>query len=1216
MESFGQLASFQLPFQKRLSRLYNDTKKSSDFVKEPIQNEEDPELKNLHRKLRIQKDRLISWGLEWSDPNQSTEIDESLSKAGLSEVVGSIMGTIKDILAEAEPLWLSSKRIVEKPRPSPDQKAPLVQWDKGRFEDLIRDLTVSIDTLYDLSRTRLSSTASRRTTKSFKSQASIEDFRPFESTRILTPQHIDPQFLQHLKQRNPGQGASSSREVVLMSKTAYSELSHAGVTREPWGPLLLEYATYDPIYTITGISPPMDRFEKLSAGLQQDPQRAPGAWTGLPRLLGYFEDMEKSRLGLVYRFPSSFSAVSIEKVTKTALYNLPTLRDLLASPTSEPPLEAKFKLAYNLTNTIFDLHARGITHGSLASENISFCDVASIEPSTQGTPDMRRPLVSSFDLFPQDPESHDFVPTPSLSRHPLDPRSIKASPLKSADVRVLELYTLATILLSIGLWANLEEVVENGAITDKAFERLSVKCGSLYTKATQACWSALEENRTDKVSGDSLLSSVQMKVSRFLEACCILDGVSGFEERLSTELHAAESETPREEPASKSTKEKEARSVKMPPFLSNESREPTDFPELIPRQELEVQETTQPDLNGKTLHMNPVKLHILTNVELAAKTQAKVENKIRLYPHVPLSPEAVERWNTVLMPQVNHALRHFYRKNPESVEVSLESVGPSPQKTEPTVVVVCSSVGKVRAILKKRMGEVFEGPGAFPLKVTRGHVVRSRRSLYDVRRSMADNDQDIEAINPEYQERPRNGASIGAWIGDRHLPPVSFGGLVLVDGKSYGMTVHHMLDDPEKDTAPEAANRSSAVPKSQWYAESMGDSSAMDDDFSYELSDTESEAYSDTDITSDYDDDDEDDYEEPGDIPGIEPGCGYGYVVTQPALDDVEDGFYPDSTTQDEDHLDSYTVGDIYASSGIRRKHANGLVHEVDWALFEFADEREPDDNIMPQAQANKSNVPSRKDENAPVLRPTSVAPSSALPGLEVQCCARTSGLQTGQILPALTSVKIYGRTSPSHTYQITSLPVDRSSTENPTPMGIPGDSGAWVVDRRHGQLCGHVLAWSQRKQVAYICPMDVLLLDVAQTLEANEVRLPGGDPVISLKNPSDSITADDTEVRGPKDPRDVLAAALADLGSSSDEEDEEDNREDDLGDTPNITTVDREALRNLSNQSLEGLNRSCSEQSSSSPIRMDMSMELPSRSNMASIEVHAGRGPRIGVSG
>ena len=56
------------------------------------------------------------------------------------------------------------------------------------------------------------------------------------------------------------------------------------------------------------------------------------------------------------------------------------------------------------------------------------------------------------------------------------------------------------------------------------------------------------------------------------------------------------------------------------------------------------------------------------------------------------------------------------------------------------------------------------------------------------------------------------------------------------------------------------------------------------------------------------------------------------------------------------------------------------------------------------------------------------------------------------------------------------------------------------MIDRRNGRLAGHVLAWSERKQVAYICPMDVLLLDIAETLEATEVRLPGGEAIIRLR--------------------------------------------------------------------------------------------------------------------
>jgi hypothetical protein len=472
------------------------------------------------------------------------------------------------------------------------------------------------------------------------------------------------------------------------------------------------------------------------------------------------------------------------------------------------------------------------------------------------------------------------------------------------------------------------------------------------------------------------------------------------------------------------------------------------------------------------------------------------------------------------MPQINSALRHFYRKNPESVEISLESIGESPQRTKPTVLVVCTSVSKVKAILKKKLGDLFDGPAGVALKVCRGQVLRSRKQpSRSMAKAVDDGQDEVVAANPDFQERPKNGASIGAWIGDRHLPPVSLGGIITVDDMQYGMTVHHMLDDPDQaaTAGKGGAPRSMAGPRTDlaaWYAaqyqHSESDPDSGSEGYACEFSDSDSDTLSESAITSDYsDEDDEDDDEqftEPGDIPGVEPGCGEGYIITQPALDDVPDGFYPSAETEDEDHLDTYTVGEVYASSGIRRRTENGLLHEIDWALFEFSGDRIPEGNLIPQiqsaAKARRFSWVSEPEED-PVVHPTSVVPSSSLPGLDVQCMARTSGLQSGLVLQAVASVKIYGRASPSQIYQVsgTQQPQDQPGVRKSTlPMGIPGDSGAWVVDRDQGAVCGHILAWSERKRVAYICPMDVLLLDIAETLEANEIRLPGGEVIFSRK--------------------------------------------------------------------------------------------------------------------
>ncbi|KAL1843544.1 hypothetical protein VTJ49DRAFT_1137 [Mycothermus thermophilus] len=1144
MDSFIPMGGVQLPVQRRLSRLYNDTKKSSDFVKsEPSPAEADPEIKALHRKLRIQKDRLVSWGLEWSDPSQSAEvlIDSSLSKAGLSEVVGSIMSTIKDILAEAEPLWNSSRRLAgEKvdPDPSPPrrgEKIRMVVWDKNRFEDLIRDLTTSIDTLYDLSRTRSSyATAAglgRRAPAAVPPPAP-EDMRPFESSRIQAPRQIDPKSLDYLRSiqaepmtERPADEPSPSRDVVFMSPQAYAELTQtAAGARQQRAPLLLEYAYFDPIYSMTGISPPMARFEKLSSGLQSEPQ-VPGSWIGLPRLLAYFEDMDQSRFGLVYQFPRTFNPVTFEHLTHHALNNMCSLADLLARPDFEPRLEAKFRLAANLANTVFDMHARGITHGNLVAENISFCNAVGTDPEvsgiTQGEVDIRRPLISSFDPFfdPKSPSAEPGAASQPFSpfRHPLDPRHNAESPLvNNADSKTLDLYSLAMLLLSIGLWTRLEDLVtpESPTIPTSVLDKLAIRCGTLYMKAVQTCWNAVDQEMAGGRTPEQVVYHAQFKASRYLEACCIIDGVSNLEERLGDDLGE-----PRPEPAPASATAGPSSSAKEAEAEAEAEATRTKPPaETAPSDVLAAQFSS---LAGETS-------------STAAPTPKK---KLRLYPHVPLPPDVVHRWNTVFMPQINTALRQFYRKHPESVEISLESIGESPQQTRPTVLVVCTSVGLVKAILKKKLDSLFDGTAGVGLKVCRGQVLRSRRqpSRRSMAKAAADGSEEITAANPDFQEHPRNGASIGAWIGDRHLPPVSLGGVITVDDRQYGMTVHHMLDDPDQAAAAAAAaakaagaKRSMAGPRptdlTEWYSqqrqqyqpsESELDDSSGSEDYTCQFGDSDEDTLSESAVTSDYSDDDgageeeeDDDEFEPGDIPGVEPGCGEGYIITQPALDDVPEGFYPSAETEDEDHLDTYAVGEVYASSGLRRRtDDNGLVHEIDWALFEFVSDRVPEGNLLPHVpppsaeRSRRASWDGEPPDEQPVLRPKAVLPSSSLPGLEVQCMARTSGLQTGQILPAVASVKIYGRVTPSHIYQVAGAPPpqrQQGGGRKSLAMGIPGDSGAWVVDREQGAVCGHILAWSERKRVAYICPMDVLLLDIAETLEANEIKLPGGQVIFS----------------------------------------------------------------------------------------------------------------------
>jgi hypothetical protein len=312
-----------------------------------------------------------------------------------------------------------------------------------------------------------------------------------------------------------------------------------------------------------------------------------------------------------------------------------------------------------------------------------------------------------------------------------------------------------------------------------------------------------------------------------------------------------------------------------------------------------------------------------------------------------------------------------------------------------------------------------------------------------------------------------------------------------------------MLDDPDAPPSPSpAAAKRGAYHSSAWQCPSIDQVPVQDrddDDVSgatvcgVDLSDSDSEAYSDTSITSDYaseSDGSDDKFDEPGDIVGIEPGCGDGYIITQPAMDDVEEGFYPSKETADEDHIDTFSVGQVFASSGIRRRQQDGLIHEIDWALFEFTDkDRLPATNAFALVSSNGTQP--RRHESSTLTTLATISPIASFPGLSVQCAGRTSGLQTGTILPALSSVKIHGRVSPSHSFQVSSTP------SSALAIGLPGDSGAWLVAVSTGAVCGHVLAWSSRKRVAYMCPMEVLLQDMADTLCAREIQLPGGAVVV-----------------------------------------------------------------------------------------------------------------------
>ena len=534
MESFPFVPT--MPVQRRLTKIYTDTKNIYDFIKEPVR-KEDPELSTLHRKLKIQKDRLVSWGLEWSDnSSHSPDIDESITKAGLGELVGSVMSTIKEILAEAEPLWQSSRGADDDAMDfTGDSKQALMMWDKSRFEDLIRDLTMSIDTLYDLSKTRQSNrqvaTSKSETSRSVKQ--ALEE-RPFESSRMSTPQQVDPATIiypETLKSLSTSSTVNPARQVVFMRRPSDTRRSS---TRSQVVPVLLEQASYDPIYSITGIPPPMSRFEKLFAGLSQAYTSRARATTGLLHLIGYFEEAEHSRFCLLFTLPMNFGPVDIED----PFLRVPiivTLADVLG-PAHEPSLEVRYRLASNVANAVFDVHAKGATHGNLLASNVVlFHPQDASSPSFElNQVNMRRSYLASFDLFSENAadNTESMADENGIYRHPLDPRITRYTHL-TTESKSLDLYSLAMLLLQIGLWAPLTELFPGAKSIPEnptdILQQLSSRCGSVFTKAVQACWHAPEDELSKKARPDVMHQKVFWRVSKALDACCAIDEVSDSE---------------------------------------------------------------------------------------------------------------------------------------------------------------------------------------------------------------------------------------------------------------------------------------------------------------------------------------------------------------------------------------------------------------------------------------------------------------------------------------------------------------------------------------------------------------------------------------------------------------------------------------------------------------------------------------------------------------
>ncbi|KAK0251427.1 hypothetical protein B0A54_09357 [Friedmanniomyces endolithicus] len=1194
--------------RSQLTKLYSDTKKSTltSITAYPTAIENFPDLR---RKFRIQNDRLITWGLAWSDEERGADgdIDDAVARAGLTETVDSVLRNIKEVTEEAEriqhaslshALGLGGEKLAGPPKAA--------TFDQARYEDLQQDLTTSIDTLYDLSRSRRA--LARGEHPSFKS-TSTETSNSDKPTSIRksllrTPSYASseitlvnpPSF--NRPSLSPYAGLPPSIEVSALclpeeGPPPYESIGVPSTTRLVAGlfrpkasesvqnrlgsnaaevPVLVEYANFDSVYRETHVPPPLQRLEALAAYFQ--PMR-PESQTNIS-LLGYFEDPKQPRIGLVYDVPYAIQNKlqgtlhrAAQRLAPTSLLKLIQKASKAQAAPGEvgvPPLEDRFRVATHLAEQLLDLHSSGLAHGNINSSSVVFVKTA----EEQGSMHLRAPLWASFDLFSKcNVEGIKRAINLNIYRSPNDAPH-DANRVLADDIR-FDMYSFALVLLEIGLWTPIGDFYKaKYTLSDFKLRleriwipKLAQKCGSAYMRAVQECFQMAEGANIPKLTMDLIYAPLLSRLRR----CCLLDDSDTRADAMAPSGSFAEfaassygARTARKHVAASSDHSLLARQISDPnellrshsiasPSQISGSHRLTSLPSLaaasVPAAYTGMSTSAQPGVSrmpstrSQLSHrssISQIKQRVterftsqpsfrdykrkVTVIQQAWRERAARKRELssalsgkdsyraqggipeasnegtgdvekttrptrRSYPSMIVPPEVVDLWYKEAGPRLAKLCERALKGSKESSSIAITMYGETPETAKPTFLVTCKSTAKVKQMLKAH----FKHDPSFcclRVKKTIDEIRYARRSRRygesAARRTMAPASIPDRAANPDYQERPVCGASIGAYRDEEHLPPVSLGGVVLVDGVAYGMSVHHMLEPPDDEEEEEDAE---AGADDESETSSLGSADGIS---VYAHSDDESTVRPPSTLS----DTEEDDEIYEGDLPGIAPHDFEEVEITQPALDDaVECDLHVDVGAEDdgdsgidEDHLLSYKLGQVFASSGLKRSTASthkegfrsisqSLPQEIDWALFELIPPRVQPFNIVKGGGKYCATA-----GPCGSTFPNAIRKSSELACAQVHCIGRTSGLASGVTSSTMEVVKIRGRSTFSASWTVSG------------DFGAGGDSGAWVIGNEDGKVCGHVLASKTGR--TYICPMELLLEDIRTTLSATSVVLPG----------------------------------------------------------------------------------------------------------------------------
>lgn len=1090
----------------------------------------------LHHELRTQKDRLLAWGLGWSDSTTAPtgDIDGSLDRAGVSDLVASLMSSIRQLFDEAAEL--QSPKNIDRSLSYADIKtlsksasASLSTADSSkRLERILEDLTASIDTLCDISRPRVEDWE-KRTSYSVNLGGDSNGKPSFMESTVfpgggLTTSKIDDQHKQTSTSQR-GDLITSTRiapSCIIQKQAIYSGpapsppsyeyvaagfehrvLAYLSQSQDPArseklllpnyreAPVLLDYGLPFASEAPAVLRVDTVRYETLYLKLRQLVSDANNAYSGILPIRGWTVDFDRSRYALVYDVSTPLNSPSPTIQHRSLLSFLQNGAD--TDGANMPDLENRYRLAFNIASSLKRLHATGLSHGSVTSNNVVFfvdsSELTDKEKPWKG-PILRKSYLTGYrQNAPKAPNPEQETSFDDIYYHP-NIINGGTDPYMLAH----DYYSLGLILLEIGLWmpigkfwkpkytrADFKQRLQNIYL-----RKLSAKCGSQYMHAALYCMEAADDasKGADSLGHQALEETFVSKVIKPLERCCMIDNDKD-------EVTAAESTLGsfKEGNPLLSINSNVAESLNT---QLNAARERSEHQSLSRIPEAVVDGLEQGGFGSKTALKR----------ERRSERPSSPKSKIKVWSHE-IPTLYTKYWTSTMCPRLEYILSKAISRW-ESYTIDLLMAGKEADSARPTIYLECTSTGKVRKILRHLNKDLR----LFDIQVVSGSIVRSAGkkkrkktqknvSILASGKEKSNSSTDLQRLNPYYQQTPSCGSSIGACNDGKHLPPVTFGGAVLVDGETFGMSVHHMLEDEDKLELGVGEKLdlqySIAPPRSHFRSErprihgstvfddrprrlptvgnvsngevTRDDGKGLEDGreapeysnyrepydmfpheplYPFEISENEEdleESLVDEDdfwLSADFEsrlqtlsgDADDDDDVELGDTLGVDAGCGEHLAVTQPAIDDVHRNFFSTDEDMDEEHLSSHHLGHVHASSGIKRSKQDDIIHEVDWALIKINETRMQTHNIIhggarycksanPEVETAITLVQSGRKPSAPDSYPCEVMNAKQLGGLQVHAFGRTSGLQTGTILPAMRMVRMPGRSFASHSWHI-----------------------------------------------------------------------------------------------------------------------------------------------------------------------------------------------------